>query len=50
MSEGFFMNKNEQVEFEILQDFREGRKTRKQIALLLGGSLLALYNAFIVQR
>jgi|APSaa5957512535_1039671.scaffolds.fasta_scaffold61922_1 transposase len=38
MSEGFFMNKNEQVEFEILQDFREGRKTRKQIALLLGVS------------
>lgn len=30
------MSKNEQVEFEILNDFREGKKSRKQAAMLLG--------------
>jgi len=38
MESGFFMNKNEQVEFEILSDFQEGRKTRRQAAMLLGVS------------
>lgn len=36
MEGGFFMNKNEQVEFEILQDFQFGRRTRTQAAMLLG--------------
>lgn len=38
MEGGFFMNKNEQVEYEILQDFQYGRKSRKQAAMLLGVS------------
>jgi DNA-binding Lrp family transcriptional regulator len=36
MEGGIYMNKNEQVEYQLLEDFREGRKTRKQVALLLG--------------
>lgn len=36
MTGGIFMSKNEQVSLEVLQDFREGRKTRYQAALLLG--------------
>jgi hypothetical protein len=36
MKGGLFMNKNEQVAFQILEDFRSGIKTRKQAALLLG--------------
>ena len=36
MRGGLFMNKNEQVAFQILEDFRSGIKTRKQAALLLG--------------
>jgi DNA-binding Lrp family transcriptional regulator len=36
MKGGIFMNKNEQVCLEVLQDFREGRKTRRQAAQLLG--------------
>lgn len=36
MEGGFFMTKNEQVEYHILTEFREGRKSRKQAALLLG--------------
>jgi len=38
MRGGLFMNKNEQVAFQILEDFRTGIKTRKQAALLLGVS------------
>ena len=30
------MNKTEQVSYEVLEDFREGRKSRKQVASLLG--------------
>lgn len=36
MKGGIFMTKNEQVCLEVLQDFREGRKSRKQAAMLLG--------------
>lgn len=35
MQGGIFMTKNKQVVFELLQDFREGRKSRRQVALLL---------------
>jgi transposase len=35
MEGGFFMNKNEQVEYEILQDFQLGKKSRNQAATLL---------------
>lgn len=36
MEGGIFMNKSEQIEYQILEDFRSGRKSRKQAALLLG--------------
>jgi hypothetical protein len=36
MEGGIFMNKTEQIEYEVLQEFRNGRKTRKQVAMLLG--------------
>ena len=33
---GLYLNKNEQYEYSVLVDFQEGRKSRKQVALILG--------------
>ena len=36
MEGGIFMNKSEQVEYQVLEDFRQGRTSRKNAAGLLG--------------
>ena len=36
MEGGLYLNKNEQYEYSVLVDFQEGRKSRKQVALILG--------------
>lgn len=42
MEGGIFMNKNEQVTYQVLEDFRQGRVSRKRAAELIGVSERAI--------
>ena len=38
MEDGLYLNKNEQYEYSVIVNFQESRKSRKQVALILGES------------